>query len=114
MKTRYLSLLLALCAACTGSACGDCADGACATHSSASAGAPAAGHVVAQLSLAEAPSCANCTGAITGALEALPGVSKVEVSVGDTALRVWHDPSLDSAALLAALDKAGKPARTQP
>lgn len=114
MKTTLLALILSLGTACGAADCGACADGACSAHAAPAAGAAPAGHVVVRLDLAEAPSCASCTGAITGALEALPGVSKVEVAVGDTALRVWHDPALGTDALLAALDKAGKPARPQP
>jgi len=93
--------------------------GACREASPTPAGAPAspgpaAGHVAAALVLHEAPSCANCTGSITRALQALPGVSAVEVRVGDPALTVWHDPALATDALLAALEQAGEQAAPKP
>ncbi|MCK4178066.1 heavy-metal-associated domain-containing protein [Aciditerrimonas ferrireducens] len=51
-------------------------------------------------------SCDHCTRAVSGALEGLPGVTKVEVDLA-TKLVVVEGADLDDGALRAAIEEAG-------
>jgi copper chaperone CopZ len=107
MKSTALAPLLAFALA---GACSPAAD------ASAAVGAdPAAAQVAVTFTLKDAPSCSSCTGKITHTLQALPGVSAVQVNVGETRLLVRHDPRLVSAdTLLRELERAGMPASAAP
>ncbi|MBL8473743.1 MAG: heavy-metal-associated domain-containing protein [Rhodocyclaceae bacterium] len=56
--------------------------------------------------------CAGCVNSLTRALQALPGVSKVQVSLADARADVAHDPArCDLAKLQDAVAAAGFEAR---
>jgi copper chaperone CopZ len=54
--------------------------------------------------------CGHCVGAVTSELEALPGVSDVDVDLvagGESLVRVSSEQPLDVAQVTSALDEAG-------
>lgn len=56
----------------------------------------------------EGMSCGGCVRNVTGALQAVPGVGKVEVSLEGKRAEVEFDPAqADRAALVAAIEDAG-------
>ncbi|WP_369908015.1 heavy metal translocating P-type ATPase [Tropicimonas sp. IMCC34043] len=60
----------------------------------------------------EGMSCASCVGRVERTLKALPGVETAAVNLANETARVAFAGSADVAAVTAALDKAGYPART--
>jgi len=90
---------------------------ACSGSESAAAAArqPAPGHVAATLKLDDDPYCDSCVHRVTKAIDWLPGVSAVDVKVGDPNIKVWHDPSsVTDAKILEVLNKAGEKASLAP
>ena len=59
----------------------------------------------------EGMSCASCVGRVERALAAVPGVREARVNLASESAQVDFDPPADAGALVAALDKAGYPAR---
>ncbi len=59
----------------------------------------------------EGMTCASCVGRVEKALKAVPGVSEADVNLASESATVRGDGLLDIAALGAALDQAGYPAR---
>ena len=51
--------------------------------------------------------CGHCVGAVTSELEALPGVTAVEVDLDSASARVTSDAPLELDAVRAAVDEAG-------
>ena len=80
-RAALLFLIVACLPACSGS------------EAAAAAKQPAPGHVAATLKLDDDPYCDSCVHRVTKAIDWLPGVSAVDVKVGDPNIRVWHDPS---------------------
>ncbi|MCA0871643.1 heavy metal translocating P-type ATPase [Seohaeicola saemankumensis] len=58
-------------------------------------------------------SCAGCVGRAERALAAVPGVAQAQVNLASESARVTFEGAPDAAALVAALDTAGYPARVQ-
>ena len=83
--------------------------------SAAAARQPAPGHVAATLKLDSEPYSDSSVRRVTKAIDWLPGVSAVDVKVGDPDIKVWHDPSsVTDAKILEVLNKAGEQARLVP
>jgi len=90
---------------------------ACGSSSASASGRkePAPGHVATTLKLDEKPYCASCVSRVTEAIDWLPGVSAVDVKVGDSNIKVWHDPStVTDAKIVEVINKAGEKASLVP
>jgi copper chaperone CopZ len=90
---------------------------ACSGSEAAAAAAeqPAPGHVASTLKLDAQPYCDSCVTRVTSAIDWLPGVSVVDVKVGDSNIKVWHDPStVTDDKILEVLNKAGEKASLVP
>ena len=103
-----LATLLLLCAtlpsACSGS-----------SASASSGKQPAPGDIAANFALEQKPYCDSCVRRVTKAVDWLPGVSVVEVTVGDPNIRVWHDAfKVSDTKILEVLNKAGEKASLAP
>ena len=72
---------------------------------------PAPGHEMVMFRLEEQPYCPSCAGRLHTELDGIPGVSAVEVRIGDPILRVWHDESvMPKQRILELLNKCGEKA----
>jgi copper chaperone len=55
--------------------------------------------------------CGHCVAAVTKALQAVPGVERAEVSLAEGRATVTHEGSLDTKALIAAVEEEGYSAK---
>lgn len=59
----------------------------------------------------EGMNCNHCVNAVRNALQSIPGVNRVEVTLTPGQARVEHGPAVDPQALIAAVDEEGYRAR---
>jgi len=61
----------------------------------------------------EGMSCGSCVNHVSQALEGLPGVASVEVNLRQGSATVRHDATVDSTAMIKAVESVGYEAKTE-